>query len=71
MLPRCVMPAGQAIAQLNCVDWIVKAIHLFILFQGNWTDEITQGICMAIKLSSSLHGNTAGTCKPRKHRYIM
>ena len=44
MLPRCVMPAGQAIAQLNCVDWIVKAIHLFILFQGNWTDE---AICMA------------------------
>ena len=39
MLPRCVMPAGQAIVQLNCVDWIVKAIHLFILFQGNWTDE--------------------------------
>ena len=30
MLPRCVMPAGQAIAQLNCVDWIVKAIHLFM-----------------------------------------
>ena len=30
MLPRCVMPAGQAIAQLNCVDWIVKVIHLFI-----------------------------------------
>ena len=30
----------------------VKVIHLFMLFQGNWTDEINQGICMAIKLSS-------------------
>ena len=40
----CDACAGQAIAQLNCVDWIVKAIHLFILFQGNWTDE---AICMA------------------------
>ena len=30
----------------------MKVIHLFILFQGNWTDEINQAICMAIKLSS-------------------